>query len=187
MSNEFKHASVGSELSQAEWEAVGTHAADGQTEGDHLRYKSGYWVREPFDIGARVYNSANQIIGNASWTNLTFDSERYDTDTIHSTSSNTDRLTAARAGKYIIIAQVKFAASTVGMRGIRFLLNGATGISYLTRDANATAVDRLNLSTIYNLAAGDYVTVGVYQSSGGNLDVIAAGNETNEFMMQRIG
>ena len=34
MANEFKHGSVGSQLSQAEWEGVGTHVIDSQAAGD---------------------------------------------------------------------------------------------------------------------------------------------------------
>ena len=34
MANEFKHGSVGSQLSQAEWEGVGTHVLDSQAAGD---------------------------------------------------------------------------------------------------------------------------------------------------------
>jgi hypothetical protein len=45
MSNEFKHDSVGAELSQAEWEAMATHIADGQTTGDILYFNGTYWVR----------------------------------------------------------------------------------------------------------------------------------------------
>jgi hypothetical protein len=45
MANEFKHADVGSELSDAEWQATTTHIADNQTEGDMLYYHSGYWIR----------------------------------------------------------------------------------------------------------------------------------------------
>ena len=36
MTNEFKHGSVGSELTQAEWEAIGAHVFDSQSTGDIL-------------------------------------------------------------------------------------------------------------------------------------------------------
>ena len=34
MANEFRHGSVGTELTQAEWEAVGTHILNSQATGD---------------------------------------------------------------------------------------------------------------------------------------------------------
>ena len=55
-------------------------------------------------VGARVHNSANISVSDSTWTSMTFDSERYDTDSIHSTASNTSRLTCVTAGKYLIIA-----------------------------------------------------------------------------------
>ena len=36
MTNEFKHGSVGTELTQAEWEGIGTHVFDSQATGDIL-------------------------------------------------------------------------------------------------------------------------------------------------------
>ena len=79
-------------------------------------------------IGARVYNSAAQSITTSSATALTFDTERYDTDTIHSTSVNTSRLTCITAGIYIISGQMEFASNTVGLREVFIQLNGTTRI-----------------------------------------------------------
>ncbi|MEE9401262.1 MAG: hypothetical protein V3V32_04505 [Dehalococcoidia bacterium] len=47
MADELKHASVGGGLSQAEWEAVATHIADGQTAQDMFAFLGGFWVRTP--------------------------------------------------------------------------------------------------------------------------------------------
>ena len=41
MTNEFKHGSVGTELTQTEWEAIGTHVFDSQSTGDILYASSG--------------------------------------------------------------------------------------------------------------------------------------------------
>jgi hypothetical protein len=41
MTNEFKHKSVGDELTQTEWEAIGTHVFDSQATGDILYASSG--------------------------------------------------------------------------------------------------------------------------------------------------
>lgn len=41
MTNEFKHGSVGDELTQTEWEAIGTHVFDSQSTGDILYASSG--------------------------------------------------------------------------------------------------------------------------------------------------
>jgi len=54
MTNEFKHASVGDELAQAEWEAIGTHIFDSQATGDIL-YASSATQLSRLGIGTTNY------------------------------------------------------------------------------------------------------------------------------------
>ena len=140
------------------------------------------------DIGARVYNSGELTIGTASWTALTFDSERWDTDTIHSTVANTSRLTATTAGTYLIVSNVQWDYNGAGQRITKLMVGGATEIARVAV-TNADASDRENLicTTIHQLAAAEYVETYVYQNSGGNLGVEVRADSSPEFMMQRIG
>jgi hypothetical protein len=143
-------------------------------------------VKQSTALSARAYNSANISINSATLTKLTFDSERWDNDTIHSTSSNTGRLTATTAGIYMISAGVQWASNSTGNRELLIKLNDTTYIL----DKNCTAVTGagtlMNVTTQYNLAAGDYVELVVYQDSGGALNIVTAGNYSPEFMMTRI-
>lgn len=136
-------------------------------------------------LGARVYNSANISIPNNSFTALTFDSERFDTDSIHSTVVNTSRLTIQTAGKYIIVGQVRFAAAAGGRRQIRIFLNGATIISSVEPNvvADGTANPKLIATTIYDLAVGEYVELEAFQDSGGAINVLTSANFSPEFMI----
>ena len=140
----------------------------------------------PYTEGARVYNSANLLIPTATLTTLTFDSERYDTDDIHSIIANTDRLTCKTAGKYLIIGEVQWAINAVGYRRVFFWLNGAVNIAHISYLPTAWLSGH-TISTIYDLAVNDFVVINVEQTSGGNLNVRAAANHSPEFMMQRIG
>jgi hypothetical protein len=139
--------------------------------------------------GARVYNSSNISVAHAALTALTFDSERYDTDSIHSTVSNTSRLTCQTDGKYLISANIHFASSAAGTsRAIIIELNGSgTYIAFDSRRPVSGDATRLSISTIYDLSAGNYVQLIPYQDSSGSLNVLASGNYSPEFMMQRIG
>ena len=65
-----------------------------------VEYINGKKVVEGYTEGARVYNTGNLTITNATETALTYNSEHFDTDTIHDTGSNTSRLTCKTAGKY---------------------------------------------------------------------------------------
>jgi hypothetical protein len=119
---------------------------------------------------------------------LTFDSERYDSAELHSTSTNPSRLTAQQAGNYLITGHVGFVAASSGVRGLWLRLNGTTYIAGLYVPAVEWPLSSvLSVATLYHLAAGDYVELIVYQTSGGNLDVMALGNYTPEFAMQWVG
>ena len=129
----------------------------------------------------RVYNSAAISISDGVVTALTFNSERYDTDTMHSTVTNTSRITATTAGKYLITATIGFAANNTGRRQVTIRLNGTT---YIAVDARATVgngqVTEVSIATVYALAAADYAEVTVFQDTGGSLNVSAASAYTPE-------
>jgi hypothetical protein len=136
------------------------------------------------DIGARVYNSTGESIPNTTSTVLTFDSEQYDTDNIHSTVTNTSRLTANHSGKYVITGSVQWHTGGASAGDIFVRLNGTT---YLTggQEPNATVYDS-ETSTIYNLSVNDYVELQAYQASGGSVNIDALSNYSPQFSMQRI-
>ena len=137
--------------------------------------------------GARVYNSAGETTTNESALSLTFDSERYDNGGLHSTISNTDRLTAQKAGKYLIWGNITWMANATGYRRVRIFLNVGTEIATDVRWGNALLSLSQQITTVYHLAAADYVRLLADQSSGGNLDISAAPNVSPEFAMQWLG
>jgi hypothetical protein len=135
----------------------------------------------------RVYNNAAISIGNNSVQVLTFNSERWDTDEIHSTVTNTGRLTCQTAGLYNIFGHVQFAANTTGIRSVLIRLNGSTYLASQLNHQSSAAVAELSVNTIYSLSASDYVELMVYQNSGGALNVNAAANYSPEFGMTYLG
>lgn len=145
--------------------------------------------RSPSVVPAcRVYNSANISTLNTTNTTLTFDSERFDTDNIHNLAFNTSRLTCRTPGIYSIKGQVRFTANATGRRELLIFLNGTITLAAIDVVAGVTGTDWLDqVSTLYALGIGDYVELVAWQSSGGNLNVVAASNYSPEFMMHRIG
>lgn len=130
----------------------------------------------------RVYNSGAISVANNTLVALTFDSERFDTDTNHSTVTNTGRITFTTAGKYLVGAHVKFATNATGRRLLRLRLNGSTILADVEIQAVtvASTATKLHVSTLYNFAAADYVEVCVFQDSGSSLDVQVEGNTSPE-------
>lgn len=134
---------------------------------------------------ARAYNSAVQAIANNSVTTITFDSERWDTDAIHSTSVNTSRLTCKTAGVYTIGAHIGFAANSTGIRNVYIYLNGTTYIAINIAPAVNGDASIYSVTTDYELAVNDYVEAQVLQTSGGSLNTVAAVAYSPEFWMKR--
>ena len=77
-------------------------------------------------IGVRVSNSSDISITQSTVTALTFDTDLFDTNTMHSTSSNTGRLTCVTAGDYFLVVAVRFSALLSGIRYVQIRLNGST-------------------------------------------------------------
>ena len=136
-------------------------------------------------LSARAYESATFAVANATDTVVLFDSERFDTDTIHDVSSNTGRLTATTAGVYIIIGHISFPTNTTGFRSVHIRAEGSTELAFETRAPSSNATN-VSISTITNLSATDYVELLVYQSSGGSLTLPADANYQQSFAMARI-
>lgn len=135
----------------------------------------------------RVYNSAAISCANGAETFLTFNSERWDTDSMHSTGSLTGRITINTAGLYVVTANLDIAPSATGDRYVAIRVNGATVIGYDSRRAPAVQGCLFVLSTLYRFAVADYIEVGVYQDSGGALNARAGTAYSPEFGATWIG
>jgi hypothetical protein len=132
---------------------------------------------------ARVFHNVNQAIVSATPTILFFNSERYDTDTIHDTAVNPGRLTCKTAGLYNIFAHIEWAANATGSRYLAVRQNGATILGVTHVPNLGTTPVRQSLSTVTRLATNDYLEVIVAQDSGAGLDVVSAGSYSPEFGM----
>lgn len=119
----------------------------------------------------RVFHSVNQSIPTGVITYLSFDSERWDDGDFHDVDTNNSRLTAPVAGCYLITANLQFAVHAAGMRQIDIIVNRATYIGRVLVLPAGGSASVFAVSTLYKLAAGEYVEVGALQSSGGALNV----------------
>lgn len=117
-------------------------------------------------VGARVNSSATQTAADSTSVPMTFNTEDFDTDSFHSTSSNTSRMTipAGLGGKYLVQGYVYWDSNASGVRILRFLKNG-TAQSPQVVDAAVGGLGQ-EIMSIFDLAAGDYIELGVYQTSG---------------------
>lgn len=125
-----------------------------------------------------VYSTASQSINNTTWTAVTFGSENVDTDSMHSTTANTGRITINTAGKYLLIAFAAMDPNITGERDIAIYTSEGGGASAAkiqttwSAESNAGSLGvNMEVVLLRNLAVNDYAEVYVYQSSGGALNV----------------
>lgn len=135
------------------------------------------FLMSPPRVGA-YQNGAGTTLVNGTLTGpLLFDAETEDTDTMHSTSSNTGRITFTTAGRYMINIYVMIATTgspTVTLYSVNPRLNAAGspsgGTSIRTFDFRAPGGASLQqtvcFSRVFN--AADYIEVYVNQTSGAN-------------------
>lgn len=138
----------------------------------------------------RCRNTTNLTIPNGSVTALTYNSERFDNANLHSTSTNTSRITisTANAGKYILGAHVEWVGNPAGdYRSFFLRFSGATVIAaHLHTPSPVFGIANQSVVTMYSLS-NDYFESCVQQDSGGNLDVAASGNYSPEFWAIWVG
>jgi hypothetical protein len=132
---------------------------------------------------ARVYRTTNQTLVSNTFTAISFDAERFDNDTIHDNVTNNSRLTCRTAGKYLIGANLIFAVDATGAREGILRVNGTLLIAGVSAPAVAVINNYVNVNCIYDLAVGDYVELLAFQSTAGNLDVVALSPLSPEFWM----
>lgn len=139
-------------------------------------------------IGARVRRTTAQSLGTSGTpAAISFDAERYDYGNCWVVGSPT-RLTAPVAGRYEIGANAAFAANGTGQRAVDIRLNGTTVISSGLQNAASGIITTVGPpTTIYELAANDYVEMICFQNSGGALNVNSTGNYTPEFWIEYLG
>ena len=139
---------------------------------------------KPGDISCSVYSSSTQSIPNSSHTAVNFNSEHFDTDSMHDTSTNNSRITVKTAGKYMVVANIVFAFNATGQRQVQIRVNGSTYRGKVFLDANsATYGNRMNVSAILDLDVDDYVECVVWQNSGGSLNVV---NDTSATFLSLV-
>jgi len=139
----------------------------------------------PTFVGCHLYKSGTQSINNSTDTALTWDSEQFDTDTFHSTSTNTSRITipSGKAGKYLFLGRINWTTNSTGAREFKLFKNGVE--QFWNPAALAATQTGNQWSTIYDAAVGDYFEAYVWQSSGGALTTI--GGTSSEFSCQYLG
>jgi hypothetical protein len=155
------------------WTAMNDLSTDDivtEADMDALRSNLEY-IWEFTEHSCRVVRTNALNLATGAWTDVTFPAETFDTDNMHSTSSNTERITVPKAGLYLLQGGANWASSAAGFRYLRFGLNGSAGYSGTVGPLKSTSNEALSISDLLSLNANDYVTLQAMQDSGGDLSI----------------
>lgn len=135
-----------------------------------------------------IYSLGNTSIVNSLFTIIAFNSETIDTNNLHSTTSNASRITIQQAGTYFV--GVRFAINTAASGSLRgFLLRNASTLA-LVGEANlnsgsGSAYASIGMTGVFQLNAGDYLELTVFQTSGGALSMRGQSDGTMLWVAQQ--
>ena len=133
-------------------------------------------------VGAYAYsNNSSQTIPGTTSTTLLLPSELYDTDSFHSTSSNTSRMTvpSGKAGKYLITAGAYLAGYTGGYARFRVFQNGTEISNYGLTSGQISALwdgaqyPLVQANLMVSAAVSDYYEIGWYNQNGSQANTYA--------------
>lgn len=142
-----------------------------QTLADGINFLTGQprsgQPRFPFAV---LTQSVAQSIASTALVPILLDLESIDTDSGHSTTTNTSRYTAQTSGWYDARGNITFAANTSGIRQGMFRINGSTYFGEAEVNATGTFETAVTLADYAYLNAGDYLEILGYQNSGGAIN-----------------
>jgi hypothetical protein len=126
-----------------------------------------------------AYAGTGPVVATATTTLIPLDTESWDTDSMHSTATNSSRITINTSGQYLVTFYARFPSNATGYRQLNLRLN-ATGnpalgstlstISLAAVNGDATFVTRtLELTCV----AGDHYEIFATQNSGASLTLQA--------------
>lgn len=133
--------------------------------GDQIRDNLEFLIDPP----ACSVSSGNQSVNSGTPTVLTAGTENFDNDGMHSTVSNTSRITIQTAGRYLFMSVASFAQPS-GSATLSFLIDGATSQNGVLLPVTG-GTTRLIAVRLFTLAVGQYVETRVTQDSGGAINI----------------
>jgi hypothetical protein len=136
--------------------------------------------------GASVYQATSQSIPNNTYTVLNFDAETWDTDGFHDNATNNSRMTIpAGVSKVRITGGVFFfVGATWSQLALAVYKNG----SLYNRTSMNNQIDGAAgmVSAVIDVSEGDYIELGIRQSSGGSKSTNIGNGSLANFMTMEV-
>lgn len=133
------------------------------------------FLMNPPRVNAYVGTAVSVSSGTS--TLVTFDSEAWDTDSLHSTTTNPSRITINTSGQYLVTFYARFPSNSTGYRQCNLRLNsagsstGGSTLSTITLAAVNGASTFVTRTLELTCNAGDHYELFVTQNSGASLSL----------------
>jgi len=145
-------------------------------------------------FSAYLSNDSDQSISDSTSTKIQFDAERFDTAGAFDTSNYKFTVPSGQAGKYLIILQAKFSSSqqndivgssvTLKINGSESNSTSFTGPGYISGTKYPFLGNQLNVITVQNLSASDYLEGFAFvKTNGAGTPKVQEGNDLATFFM----
>lgn len=173
-------------LFSADTTNIMANQAEAEAGSQNTKIMTALRVKQRTDIantGASVTNSSNQVLTTSVALNLAFNTESYDDAAYHDNVTNNSRLTIPATGRYMIFGQINFSAGSNSRYAAIIRLNGTTDLG-LTDATYGGGTPVIQVQSIANLTAGDYVELQAFTNAGTPGNANATGTI---FQIQRMG
>lgn len=165
--------------------------------GQWIKGVAGVAVWAPITVGditiprAKAWRTLTALsIPSGAWTQLRFDSEEYDTDTIFDPAVNNNRLTCKTAGDYawhcyVIVntGAITWGTSLLALNVQKNSDTTVTGVGAASVPLQGGIGPTISATGVLRMVVGDYIAATLYQSASGAASMIYPSN----FAMWRIG
>lgn len=149
--------------------------------GDQVRDNLEFLIERPMcNVLGSAYRS---ITSGGSWP-LTQSTERFDTDGMHSTTTNNSRITIQTAGLYYVYGTVVYQSAAGGYRKVQFLYNGSVTDEVQVVRGEAGFETTVSGSVLFPFVVGDYIVMHASHNAGSNLDCIST--DFGAFLMRPV-
>jgi hypothetical protein len=134
----------------------------------------------PTIFGTSVYISSDTAVANDTGTYLAYPNETFDSGGYHDNATNNSRITipSGKGGYYLIGANITWDGNATGVRRLVFEKNRTTSLLYFAQNPGNSSIWSQAHSVVAYLNAADYVETRISQTSGGNLNALQDGKQT---------
>lgn len=135
--------------------------------------------------GASIYRSTDLTLTATASTTFTWDSESYDTDAYHSTSTNTDRFTipTGKSGKFLLLCNAFVGTQSSSLEG--YYMKNGTDIRRF--DITTSPTKTLTAHTVLDLVAGDYLIFRIYNAAASSANCATGGGNLTQWSITYLG